>query len=287
MAQAKREVNQEPDVEVIDADTIEDNSTEEDLEEEVIPPVDEEAKPTEEKTEEPEEESTEVVEETTEEEPTESSPGDEEVPPKPVEGETPREKALRLEVSRLRNKGRKEDRDSMLKEATPEAPAPEADKEYEDLKALYTPEEFANVEKLLGFVAKKQGFVKKSESYEGVANTVLDTFLDEHTEYEPQNDVDDARWNAFQRILSSDYNLQNKTPKQMKSIFSKVDRDVKDEFGEVKTPTLNREEVAAKKQKIQSVSHSGGTKSPDKEVKVEIDQDVRSHFKGFDDEDLV
>ena len=71
----------------------------------------------------------------------------------------------------------------------------------------------------------------------------------------------------------------------------KVDRDVKDELGESKVKkaiATTKEELAAKKQKIKSVSHSGGTKSQEKPTKTPINKaNVGGiEFKGFEDEDL-
>ncbi len=167
MEQAKREVNTES--EVIDADDIKgDESKEEEedenLDEEVIPPVKEGEEPKEESAEESKEESKEEeTEEESEEQPKEeeapeSSPEDEEVePPKPVEGETPREKALRLEVQRLKKDRRKGERTEMLKGA--EAQPLDDDKEYNEIKEQYTPEELTNMEKLMCVFVKKQGYV--------------------------------------------------------------------------------------------------------------------------------
>ncbi len=43
----------------------------------------------------------------------------------------------------------------------------------------------------------------------------------------------------------------------------------------------------AQRQKIKSVSHSGGTKSaPPNKAKLDVDPSVRAMFKGFDDDDF-
>ena len=115
----------------------------------------------------------------------------------------------------------------------------------------------------------------------------MDSFLDTNPEYNPQNDKDDLRWGRFQEILKSGiYNLSGKTSKQLRAIFDRVNKDGIDEFGEsvVKTDASKR---AAEQQKIRSISHSGGTKVVQTEVKKVIAPEVRSIFKDFEDDDLV
>lgn len=87
--------------------------------------------------------------------------------------------------------------------------------------------------------------------------------------------------------MARDYNISNKTPKQIKQIYQKVNRDVREYFGDdEKTQTrTNERQINAQAQKIKSVSHAGGTKPSSK--KLDIDPEVRSMFKGFTDEDLA
>lgn len=115
----------------------------------------------------------------------------------------------------------------------------------------------------------------------------MDKFVEEHPEYLPKNDKDDLRWGKFIEIIGSDYNLSNKTPKQLKAIYEKVDRDVREEFGEAKI-TNSDNKVKAQVQKIQSVSHTGGNKSiPTSTKSNQIVTEVDGiKFDGFDPEDL-
>ena len=299
--QGEREVNTGPVVESetlkpeLDKDT-EVETKEEDDGEETIVSAEEAAESTEESTEESketteettdeeatEENSEEEKEETTEEPASESSPEEEEAPEqlKPVKGETPRERALRFEVTRLKREKRKDERESLIGKGKP---VESQDDIYKELREKYTEEEIKNSEVLVDTIARAKGFVRKDEAYENTANEVLEGFFETNSEYNPENDTDDIHWNSFKRNLA-DYNLTNKTASQLLAIYKKVDRDVKKELGEVTTEKRDTRKIETQKQKIKSVSHSGGTKSsPSK--KSDIDPAVRAHFKGFEKGDL-
>lgn len=274
--QQEREVNTGP---IVESETLKVDFSKEDESDdgdEVVVPAQEESSEKE-----PEEQ-----EETTDEPTSESSPEEqEEVPvqPKPVEGETPREKALRFEIVRLKRERRDSERQSLLGNTKPQS---KSDDVYSKLREKYSDEEIKNSEDLVDAIAKAKGFVKRDEAYQDTANQVLDGFLDANPEYKQENDTDDVHWNTFKRIIASDYNLNGKTPAQLLSIYKKVDRDVKTELGEPITKQVqDPRKVETQKQKIQSVSHSGGTKSSSKK-ELDIDPAVRQHFKGFDDNDF-
>lgn len=199
--------------------------------------------------------------------------------PKPVDGETPREKALRIKVQELRKSLR--DKDEVIKIAQPTI----ANEEYEALKDLYTSEELEKVEKLFDVIGKKKGYVKSEEIYTKDGNDVLEQFIEKHPEYKPENDTEDVRWDTFKRILTTDYNRVGKNPKELQKLFEKVNRDVLEEFGEAKViaPTRRSAEI----QKIRSVSHTGGTKTEAiKKSNAPTDPNVRKMFKDFDDDDF-
>ena len=182
---------------------------------------------------------------------------------------------MRLEVQRLKGDRRKARLEN--KETLPQDDGMKA------LEEDYTPEELTKMGKAIDVLAKKAGYTKQSEVQETAANDTLQDFLDDHTEYSPQNDVEDIRWNSFQRILGSDYNVRNKSTRQLKVIFNKVHRDVSEEFGEETTPPRNEKKLEAEKQKIRSVSHTGGTKT--KSIKTgehlkSLDEGTRKMFKG-------
>lgn len=259
----EREVNVIREEEVLQADVSE---LEDDKEDEIVVPAQEEEVP-----------------EAPEKPASDSSPEEEEAPvqPKPVEGETPKERALRLEVQRLRHEKRDKERQSLLSNAKP----PKQNEDiYAELRTKYTDDEIKNSEDLVDAIARAKGFVKKEEAYQDTANQVLEGFLDTNPEYKPENDVDDIRWNSFNRILTADYNLQHKTASQLLAIYKKVDRDVKETLGEPAKKQDSRK-IETQKQKIQSVSHSGGSKSTGKK-ELEVEPSVRQHFKGFTDDDF-
>lgn len=182
---------------------------------------------------------------------------------KEVPGETPKETALRLEVTRLRRKNREREQEELLRNEK------QADASgYEDeLKELgYDDDQIKTLDKAFDIIGKEKGFVRKDQSYHAMANDTLAEFIEEHPEYKPENDTDDIYWGRFNSILKSDYNLKNKTNKELKSIFNRVHRDLKDELGEDDSD----KKVTAQKQKVRSVSTgiSASTKTTETKSKV-------------------
>src|SRR3990167_8292927 len=264
-------------------ETPEPEEPEEDENEQVVPaleeePSEEEVKQASEKKSIPDEKQEEVSEEeTVSAETTEETP----VPrqPNPVEGETPKERALRFKINELREDARKKD------ELIKITPPPMDNKEYEALKEMYSDEELQNVEKLFDVIGKKKGYVKADEMYAQSGNEVLESFISKHPEYKPENDPEDVRWNSFRNILVKDYNREGKNPKELVRIFDKVYADVQEMFGEAKNTIAPKRN--AEVQKVRSVSHTGGTKTEvSKKSNATTDPKVRAMFKDFDDEDF-
>ncbi len=207
---------------------------------------------------------------------------------KPVDGETVREKALRLEITRLKQERRMAAQERIAGMAKP--PSQEVvDERFEKLKGTYSDDEIRNMEEAIDVIASRRGYVKKADSYQESVNLVLEAFIDSHKEYKPENDKDDLRWNRFQEVLMADYNLQNKTPKQIANILFKVHRDLAmEDYGDVKAPErVNK--LNAQQQKIRSVSHAGGNSAPQSKSgnKLSMDESTRKMFKDFSDEDLM
>lgn len=293
------EITEELTPEVTEEETEEETPKKEEKDEdEIVPPLDKEvtkrdveelkessSKPSpDEKKEKEEETETETEEETEEEETEEEVTEEPQAPkqPKPVEGETPRETALRIKVSQLRQKIR--DKDKVIEIADPVITDT---KEYDELKELYTDDELKKVEKLFDVIGKKKGYVKSSEIYAQSGNEVLEDFIEKYPEYKPENDTEDVRWNTFKNILVRDYNRTGKSTKELNRIFEKVNRDVLDEFGESPKKAISQGERKAQKQKIRSVSHSGGTKvKVSKKSNAPTDPTIRAMFKDFKDEDF-
>jgi len=199
--------------------------------------------------------------------------------PNPVEGETSRERALRIKINELREDARKKD------ELIKITPPPMDNKEYDALKEIYSDEELQKVEKLFDVIGKKKGYVKADEMYAQSGNEVLEQFIEKHQEYKPENDPEDVRWNSFRNILVKDYNREGKNPKELVRIFDKVHADVQEMFGEAKNTIAPKRN--AEVQKVRSVSHTGGTKTEVvKKSNAPTDPKVRAMFKDFDDEDF-
>lgn len=201
---------------------------------------------------------------------------------KDVEGETPREKALRLEVTRLRKKNREKAQSETFKSNNEEN-----DDSEKELKELgYDDDQIKTLDKAFDIIGKRKGFVRKDQSYQEMANDTLSVFIEEHPEYSPENDKEDIYWGRFNSILKSDYKLTGKTQKQLKTIFEKVDRDVKEELGE----TSSKSKIEAQQQKIKSVSTGASTSKGKTEPKPEKKTVSGSHpglkFSGFDDDEI-
>jgi hypothetical protein len=214
----------------------------------------------------------EVPESTTEETPVLKQPN-------PVEGETPRERGLRIEIQKLREKVR--NKEELLKITPP----PMDNKEYDALKEIYSDDELEKVEKLFDVIGKKKGYVKESDIYTKEGQTTWEGFEKQHPEYKPENDPEDVRWNAFKTIIDRDYKREGKSPQELARLFQKVHADVQELFGETKTTIAPKRN--AELQKVRSVSHTGGTQTEvSKKSNAPTDPKVRAMFKDFDDEDF-
>ena len=277
-----RDVN--ADVETVDIPA--DTEEVEGEDETVIPPV--EDTPVEGDVPAEEDKTTEVPSESSPEE-TEEQPKKETQPstftkkePTPIEGGTPKEMALRKEILHVRELLRQ----STITKLAGDGPAPSVDNLQQLRDIGYSDEEISNMEKAIDVIAQKKGYVKAEQSYQATVNTVIESFIDSHPEYKPENDPEDVRWARFEGVIKSGlYNLSGKTPKQLNEIFKRVHREVNDDLGEA-DQTVEIKRQAAQAQKIKSVSHSGGTKSAPVKKASNIDPAVRGMFKGFDDEDL-
>lgn len=223
-----------------------------------------------------------VESEESEEEPEKKEEEEESVPePKPVEGETPREKALRKEIERLRGlrRGDKEKEIFGKKEVQQEQPKkqPKVD------LSQYDKEEVEKFRGIFETIAEDLGFVRKDEvksyTYEGKANDILNEFLDSHPEYSPENDKDNTLWNQFKE----EFALYKKPedPKLYKKIFQKIHNDI------VGVKEVDKGKIAAKQEKIKVASHGGASKQKSaSEKEAKIDPSLRPHLKGFSDKDM-
>ena len=206
--------------------------------------------------------------------------------------ETPREYALRLEVTRLKRGNREKRAKELLGEAKPEKPSGITQAQFEELnedeKTLlgqYDPNELSAFEKILDVLAKKHGWVKRgdliSTTRGQVSDNILDNFLQGHPEYLPENDKDNVLWNRFK----SEFQLYKipENPRDLKRIFNKIHLDI---FGVKSEDELRK--ISAQKEKLKVVSHAGssatrGLSSPEG---TRLTPEQRSHFKGFTEKDF-
>lgn len=287
MSKKDMEVNE---TEIIDGDTISDGSNEND--EEVIPPTEgDEDEPSDTSTDdEKSDEDDEDEDEKSEDESDENEDSAHYQQPKPVPGETPRERALRKEIEGLKRQRREMRMGKILSDDHDELD--EDNEDYQNLLKVYSPDEIKTMEQAIDVLASRKGYVKKTETYQTLANTLLENFVASHPEYDSSNDPGDIRWEKFQEILLRDYNLKGKrSEKELKRVFDKVHLDVVDELGESEVDVPNRQSrIQAQKQKIKSVSHggSGGTRSQTaRGGSSKVDPSVKGFFKGFDDSDFA
>jgi len=211
---------------------------------------------------------------------------------KRLSNETPREYALRLEVTRLKRGNREKRAKDLLGGEKPEKPSGISQAQYnelnEDEKSLlgqYDANELSTFEKILDVLAKKHGWVKREElattTRSQVSNDILDGFLQGHPEYLPENDKDNVLWGRFK----SEFQLYKvpENPRDLKKIFNKIHRDI---FGVKSEDELRK--INAQKEKLKVVSHSGGsaTRGQSSPEGTRLTPEQRSHFKGFSDKDF-
>ena len=209
---------------------------------------------------------------------------------KHLPGETPREFALRLEITRLKRGNREKRTKELL--GKPEKPSGISKTQYEaleeeDKKLLeqYDPKELGTFEKILGVLGRKHGWVKKEDlkttTDSRMSEDMLDEFLQSHSEYLPENDKDDVLWGRFREEFKLYKTPEN--PKDLRKIFNKIHRDI---FGVKSEDGLKK--IEAQKEKVKVASHSGssasrGVSSPSG---AKLTPEQKSHLKGFTDKEL-
>lgn len=252
-------------------ETPSDSSTEDKPDEEVKDEVVESTESVEESVEDTKEPEPSIVESTT--------------PPKEVEGETPRERGLRLEVEKLRKANRQSKKESFFSDdEEPVKPVSEPEPQDDKLLSKYDKTELENFRELLQSEAGKMGFVKKGDfeksSFKSQADDILDDFLVEHKEYSADNDPQNTLWDKFREEFGVYKKPSNS--RKFKKLLDRVHKDVIGSQG-----GLNSAEVAAQQSKIKQASHGGTTiakkTKPDSEVNSALRIDM---LKGFSQEDI-
>lgn len=204
---------------------------------------------------------------------------------KPVEGETPVERARRLEIERLR----KVIRDSKRKELFEDEKQPVTQKVVSDEKKKilekYNPDDVKALGEVLDVYADELGFARKADiqatTYDQVANDALDTFLDRHPEYSPENDKENVLWDRFKEEIKLYRKPEN--PRDYKKVFEKIHKDI---FGIESSDTLSK--INAQKEKLRVASHSGATPGSAAPVPrgTSLDTSLKQKLKGFSEAEL-
>ena len=205
------------------------------------------------------------------------------IEPKEVDGETPRERALRKEVERLKGIRRAERGSEIFKsESKVEEKQPD---DVDQILERYDQAELKNLEEVIDVLAKKKGGVRNDElratSYQQTATDILDQFLAEHSEYLPENDNDNLLWNQFKAEFSLYKSPEN--PREYKRIFNKVHKEI---FG--LRQLVDDPQLKAKDEKIKSASHAGVAKRTlaGKTPSSTLNPTFKPYLKGFSEEEL-
>ena len=199
------------------------------------------------------------------------------VEPKPVEGETPRERAMRLEMTRVKALLRKERSDELFIKQKDDKTVID-DEELKD----YDPEELKRFEKL----ALKMGFAKKDEiigqSIQERNSSEFDSFMEEHPEYSPENDKEGLLWNNFKETFQ--LYVPPKDPKTLRKVLTQVHNQV---YGIQSPAKLTK--INASREKIKVASHNGGAsagKTVSKSVSKAPDGIRKDALRGFSETEI-
>lgn len=209
---------------------------------------------------------------------------------KVVPNESPRERALRLEVKRTKRLLRQERAKKILQDIPVEESKVDLSEEDQEVLSQFDPEQVENMQKLIAISAKKMGFVKKDEFTKEQVHQQLESGLDEwlesHPELDEKNDPDGTLWKQVQLEFSQYVPPKNK--QDLQKILNRIHRDI---FG-ITTDTKSLKKVEAKKEKIQVASHSASSGGSSRSNQVEVDHETKSLvdkgvMKGFSDEELA
>lgn len=208
---------------------------------------------------------------------------------KDVPGETPRERALRLQVTQLRAKARQERMGEIVGQPKVSPPSREMSDEQKQVLSKYKPEDIAALRDVIPLLATEMGFVREDQLLQKEvvkeSNSVFDTFMTEHPEYSEENDPDGTLWEA----LKEEYTLFEtpKNPQQLRKILERAHKEV---FGI--QPAGDLQKVKAAQEKVKVASHGSGSKP---QVQARREEGLvkgnptgarKDMLKGFSEEDL-
>lgn len=208
---------------------------------------------------------------------------------KDVPGETPRERALRLQVTQLRAKARQERMGEIIGQPKITPPTREMSDEQKQVLSKYKPEDIAALRDVIPLLASEMGFVREDQLIQKEvvkeSNNVFETFMNEHPEYSEENDPDGTLWEA----LKEEYALFE-TPKSPKQLQKILERSHKEVFGIQPAGALKTVKTAQEKVKV--ASHGSNSKP---QVNARREESLvrgnpegarKDMLKGFSEEDL-
>ena len=201
--------------------------------------------------------------------------------------ETPREKALREALTETRRElAGKRTQDFLGGEKKVEVAKPV---EKNSALSKYKKEDIETLREVLPVIADELGYARKADiqqtDYDKQASVQVDTFLEKHPEYKPENDKDGVLWTK----LVNEFNGTYQKPKNPISYGKLLERVHSDMFGAtVSKPSLQDN---AAREKIKVASHSGASASPTRRegmVRNSAAQGMRfDALKGFSEAEIA
>lgn len=194
-----------------------------------------------------------------------AAPAPAEGAPKKLEGETDKEYALRLEVGRLRGVIRGNRATEITADVIPPGQVPQRELTPEEKAVMdqyeKNPRDKAAIDaltKVFPILAKRLGFVRAEDitqdEQKREAQTTLNTFVEKHPEYLPENDPDGIFWGRFTELYK-----MYRPPSNARDMGKLLDRVHNEVFG-VQAPG-NLPGVAAAQRKVEVASHAGAPAS--------------------------
>lgn len=142
----------------------------------------------------------------------------------------------------------------------------------------------ADVE-LIEKVLKAKGYVRKDEvqslTYSERINAEQNAWLEEHPEYLPKNDPKDIKWGELKETFDRYYKMPS-NPKELRKVLDLIHSQI----SRPGLPNKNSATVAASKEKLKVASKTVGGGSGTKNVIRKNAGIDRSVFKDFSDEEL-
>ena len=193
--------------------------------------------------------------------------------PAPVDGETPREHALRLQVEELRAQ-RRNDR---AKEISVRPAIVKSSPQMEELRKKYNPDEVKNWEELMEEKIREMGLVRKEDKFQEDGEEDVSAFFREHPEYDSEHDKEGFVYNRFKQ------EFQRFNPTTSRKELRKNLEDAHQKVFGIQ-PSGNAGIINAQREKVKVASHAGASQGgrPSTPIPSGLRLDM---LKGFDDEE--